>query len=136
MSLMESFETLFYARLSILIFITILFLQSGLDKVFNFSGNKSYIKSVFEKTFLSSIDGLLFVSITILEVVTGIVALTGSIQMCFNQKEELALIALLLSSASLLSLFAGQRISKDYGGASAIVPYFIVIILGLYLFSF
>ncbi|MFT5884873.1 MAG: putative oxidoreductase [Arcticibacterium sp.] len=132
---MENFEILFYARLSIVVFIAILFLQSGLDKILDFNGNKAYVKSVFEKTFLASLSGLLFLSITVLEIATGIVALIGGLQMCFNQKEDLALMALFLSSASLLSLFAGQRIAKDYGGASGIVPYFIVIVLGLYLFA-
>ncbi len=133
---MENFEILFYARLSITLFMAILFLQSGLDKVFNFKGNKGYIQSVFEKTFLSKFSSLLFLSITVLEIATGLLALAGSAQMFLHQVEDLALFSLLLSAVSLLSLFAGQRIAKDYGGAAGIVPYFIVAILGLYLFAF
>ena len=57
-----------------LLFPAVIFLQSGLDKVFKFEGNKAYIISVFEKTFLNSISGILFYLLLLLEVACGIMA--------------------------------------------------------------
>jgi hypothetical protein len=37
--------------------------------------------------------------------------------------------AAVCSAVSLLMLFFGQRMAKDYAGAAALVPYFIVIII-------
>jgi putative oxidoreductase len=132
---MENFEILFFGRLCLVLFVAILFLQSGFDKVIDFKGNKSYIKSVFSKTILNPISGFMFISITVMEVLSGLLALIGFIEMVLSQKEDLAIYALMLASITLMVLFGGQRIAKDYGGASGIVPYFILVIFGLFLFA-
>lgn len=132
---MENPEILYYAKLSLVLFVAILFTQSGLDKVIDFKGNKAYIQLVFEKSFLHRFSGLMFISITILEVSTGLCALVGIFSLFLFKSEQYAVLALLLASATILALFAGQRIAKDYGGASGIVPYFIVVVFGLFLFA-
>jgi len=50
-----------------LLFPAVIFLQSGLDKLFKMEGNKTYILSVFKKTFLKPISGTLFYLLMILE---------------------------------------------------------------------
>ena len=40
-----------------------------------------------------------------------------------------------LSALSLVMLFFGQRLAKDYEGAAVLVPYFTLTVLGLYLFA-
>jgi hypothetical protein len=50
-------------------------------------------------------------------------------------QEDFAIIGLELSALSVLSLFTGQRIAKDYGGAASLVGYFLLICFGLFLFS-
>jgi hypothetical protein len=45
----------------------------------------------------------------------------------------LAALGALLAIAAILMLFFGQRIAKDYAGAAALVPYFIVASAGLVL---
>lgn len=127
---------LFLLKIFIGLFFSILFLQSGLDKVFNFKDNKGYIDSVFEKTFLKSLSPLLFFSILILEVAAGVFSLAGTIYLYATDNPGVLLAGLLLSAISLLCLFLGQRVAKDYAGAGGLVPYFIVVILGIALFSF
>ncbi len=116
------------------LFFSILFLQSGLDKVFNFKGNRGYIESVFEPTFLKSFAPLLFVIITFLEVVAGVFCLVGSGFYLFNGDSTMLVWGLQFSAISLLALFLGQRIAKDYAGAGGLVAYFLVALFGIYLF--
>jgi putative oxidoreductase len=119
----------------ILLFVGILFLQSGFDKVFDFKGNKGYVKSVFAKTFLNKVSGILFIIITFLEVLSGLLTFFGGIYYFYGGYEEIVILGLLLSLITILCLFAGQRIAKDYAGAASLVSYFLLIAFGLYLFA-
>jgi len=115
------------------VFFSILFLQSGLDKVFNFSGNRSYIESVFEKTFLKGFSFLLFMMITLLETAAGLLSAVGTV--CLFTGNEIPLLwGLQVSAFSLLCLFLGQRIAKDYAGAAGLVAYFLLAVFGIFLF--
>ena len=38
---------------------------------------------------------------------------------------------MMLSGVSLLALFFGQRVAKDYAGAGALTGYFILVVVGL-----
>jgi hypothetical protein len=42
-------------------------------------------------------------------------------------------IASVLGAASLTALFFGQRVAKDYPGAAVLVPYFLLLIVMMYL---
>lgn len=122
-------------KLLLVLFVGVLFTQSGLDKVIDFKGNKAYIKSVFEKTFLNPVSSFLFLMITILETAAGLLCLIGIVLIIINGQEDFAVLGLELSALSILGLFAGQRIAKDYGGAASLVGYFLLICFGLFLFS-
>ena len=132
---MENFEIIYLVKLGVDSFVAILFLQSGFDKVLDYKRNKSYIITVFSKTPLNSLSGLLLIGITALEVLTGIMALAGVVQLLFYHNQSLSIYALLLAMISLLALFSGQRIAKDYGGAAGIVPYFILVVFSLFIFA-
>jgi putative oxidoreductase len=121
-------------QLLIGVFFSILFLQSGLDKVFNFNGNRSYIESVFEKTFLKSSSILLFIGIMLLELAAGLLSAVGSVYYFFTGESMLLLLGLQSSAISLLCLFFGQRIAKDYAGAGGLVAYFLLAAFGISLF--
>lgn len=125
-----------FLQILIGLFFSVLFLQSGLDKVFDFNGNKAYITSVFEKTFLKRASFLLFVSITLMEIAAGLLSLAGSIYYFFADEKCILLYGLQMSAISLVCLFLGQRIAKDYAGAASLVPYFILSVLGISLFVF
>lgn len=117
-------------KILIAIFFAILFLQSGLDKVFNYKDNLEWLKGHFEKTPLAKFVPLMVIKITILEVLTGVVSLVAIWGICSGSDMYFA-IACALAALSLLALFFGQRIAKVYAGAGALVPYFIVAILGI-----
>jgi predicted small integral membrane protein len=122
-------------KVLLVLFVGVLFTQSGFDKVVDYKGNKGYIKSVFEKTFLNSLSPLLFLVITILEVAAGLLCFVGVIMILITGQEDFAIVGLELSALSILGLFTGQRIAKDYGGAASLVGYFLLICFGLFLFS-
>ncbi|MCY1551913.1 hypothetical protein D9M68_882760 [compost metagenome] len=123
------------ARLLIGLFFSILFLQSGLDKVFNFQSNKGYIESVFENTFLKKNSLLLFIGITVLEVAAGLLCAGGTLYSLFTGDKMILLLGLQTAAVSLLGLFFGQRIAKDYAGAAGLVPYFLLAVFGIFLFQ-
>ena len=122
-------------QVMISLFAGVLFLQSGFNKVFDFKGNKGYIQSVFAKTFFNSFSGILFVIITILEVLAGIFAFFGGVFYFIEGQKDFAILGLELSLLSIFCLFTGQRIAKDYAGAASLVSYFLLIAFGIFLFA-
>lgn len=118
-----------------LLFPAVIFLQSGLDKLFKMEGNKTYILSVFKKTFLKPISGTLFYLLMILELACGMMAIAGFFTLVSRDDETIGYFTFLLSVITLTGLLAGQRIACDYAGAAGIIPYLILAFLGLYLFS-
>lgn len=113
--------------------LAILFLQSGLDKVFNYKGNKEWLTGHFAKSPLKNMVGLMMPLITILEVAAGIFATIGIFQIIMGGTTQMGLIGAQLSALSIVSLFFGQRIAKDYAGAGNLVPYFLVCLAAIYL---
>lgn len=119
----------------ILIFIAITFLQSGLDKIFDWRGNIGWLKEHFSKTFLSGQVPLMVATILFLEVVTGLLALVGIFELLFTVESVFAYYSAVLGAVTLLMLLFGQRVAKDYAGAFTICGYFIVVIMGVFLLS-
>lgn len=114
-------------------FLAILFLQSGFDKVLNYKGNFQYLQEHFQKSPLAGHVSFLMPAITGLEVLTGLVSVWAFIQTLLGGHSEVAIYSPALAGISLLSLFFGQRLAKDYAGAASLVPYFVVVLLGLWL---
>ena len=114
-------------------FLGILFLQSGLDKVLDYKGNLDYFRDHFKNSPLASSVSLLLPSITLLEVATGVVSAWAFLQTLVTGQSPAAIFSPALAGASLLGLFFGQRLAKDYAGAAALVPYFLVVLLGLWM---
>lgn len=119
----------------ILLFIAIVFLQSGLDKAFDWKGNLSWLTEHFSSTFLSGSVPLMVGLIMVLEILSGILALLGVIWIALFEQIEMGLYASILASLTLLMLLFGQRIAKDYAGAFTLTGYFIVTIFGVFLMS-
>ncbi len=132
---MTDITTLKFIQLAAVTFSAILFLQSGLNKIFEFKGNRDYIQGFLSKTFLAPVSILIFITIMILEVAAGIVSAFGVWFYLQNNDKTFAILGLELALISILCLFFGQRIAKDYGGAASMVTYFIAIAFGLYLFT-
>ena len=114
------------------LFVAILFLQSGLDKVFNYKSEQAFYKEHFKKTFLKSTIPLLMPTITIAELAAGIFCGIGVLTLLFTGNTSMGFIGMLLAALSITMLFFGQRVAKDFGGAASLVPYFLLTIIGLY----
>src|ERR1051325_11975287 len=111
------------------LFVAILFLQSGLDKILDFKGNLDWLTGHFSKTFLAPMVPMMLVTITIMETATGFLATTGLIYFLATGMASMIFWASVLGAASLTALFFGQRIAKDYPGAAVLVPYFLLVIV-------
>lgn len=114
------------------LFVAILFTQSGLDKVFNFSGNMEWLKGHFSKTFSPTVP-MMVVTITILEVATGVGTAIGLVYFIVTGTTTIIWYASIVGAAALCGLFFGQRVAQDYPGAAVLVPYFILQLIVLYL---
>lgn len=121
--------------LLILGFTAITFLQSGLDKIFDWSGNIGWLKEHFKGTFMGGMVPLLVGTILVLEVLTGLMAIAGAYLLWVNEQADLAFWSLVLAAITLLMLLLGQRVAKDYPGAFTITGYFMVIVFGIFLMT-
>ena len=115
------------------LFVAILFIQSGLDKVFDWKGNLAWLTGHFSKTFLGKMVPVMLGTITLMELATGFLSAAGIIYFLTGGSLGLIFIAGILGAASLTALFFGQRVAKDYAGAAVLVPYFILLIIMIYL---
>lgn len=119
------------------LFFVVTFLQSGIDKLINRSDNLSWFQSVFEKTILRPAITPLFYWITFLELFTGIWMLIAAYcyLLCACSCCVFTEWGFVLCLLVLVQLFTGQRIAKDYPGASGIIPYIITSLIAIALFS-
>ena len=124
------------AQILLLAFNAVLFTQSGIDKVTDWSGNVGWLKGHFEDTIFGGFVPQLVGTITLFELVAGIASAAGAAFIFINGSTEVATAATALSAVTLLQLFAGQRIAKDYPGAAVLVPYMILTVVLLVLLSF
>jgi hypothetical protein len=123
--------TLDLVRLAVTMLLAILFLQSGIDKIVDRKGNVEWLTGHFAKSPLASQVVPMLAVITLVEVTAGALSGAGVAVLLFNGNRTLAAFGALLSIAALLMLFFGQRMAKDYAGAAALIPYFILASGGL-----
>ena len=112
---------------------SILFIQSGLDKVFDWKGNLEWLTGHFSKTFLRGTVPPMLATITVMELATGILSGVGIIYFLISGSTVLMFYAAIIGAASIVALFFGQRVAKDYAGAAVLIPYFILLIIMMYL---
>jgi uncharacterized membrane protein YphA (DoxX/SURF4 family) len=119
------------AFLLVLVFFLIVFFQSGLDKIFDYKGNLNFLKDLLKIYFSPTLIELALISVTILELTSGILCLIGIINFVFNDSNFIGLLGLIIGSIALLVLLFGQRVSKNYDGAKTIAIYFILAMVGI-----
>ena len=116
-------------------FFSILFLQSGLDKIISFSDNLNYFKDHFKNTFFKNQVKFLLLIITFLECLTGILFLIALFLTIFGDGLLFILPyyfgAIFFALITLSSLFLGQRLAQDYAGAVSLAIYFLIALIGL-----
>ena len=115
----------------IAIFISIALIQSGIDKINDRKGNSDWLIDHFSNTIFNNYVPFLLSIITIIELLSGIILITGALFNLLYSNFNILIVGFLLSSINFIFLFLGQRIAKDYAGAAVIVNYFILNILGL-----
>ena len=124
-------DPLVLCQILIAVFISIAFFQSGIDKIIDRTGNIEFFNVHFENTFLKSFTPFLLSILTILELI-GSITLVYGIYYSFVMRTTLWIFyGFVVVAMTIIFLFAGQRIAKDYLGAADLVPYFILIMLGI-----
>ena len=119
------------AFLFVLAFFLIVFIQSGIDKVFDFKGNLIFLNDLLGAFFSRPLITLALISVTILELLSGLLCLIGIVDVLFNGSNFIGLLGLIIGSFALLVLLFGQRVSKNYDGAKTIAIYFILATMGI-----
>ena len=130
-----SLSPLSISQTLIALFLAICFLQSGIDKIIDRKGNLDWLTGHFSNSPLKNLVPLLLMVITLTELLGGFLCTVGIIDFFINGTKELILYGFIINSLTLIALFLGQRIAKDYEGASVLVGYFIITIIGILSFS-
>jgi len=120
----------------------VLFFQSSIDKIINWKDNYTWLQDYFAKTFLNRFTKFNLLVITVLELISALMCLFCTLRMgnfISNNPIEVLdvdyleidklILTNVLCSITLLFLFTGQRIAKDYLGAVRIIPYFVLILV-------
>ena len=114
-------------------FIAGTFLQSGWDKLNDRKGNLAWMTPHFGNSGLKNFMPLLLTLLTLLELGAAVLTISGMIVLVVKDCDYWLFWGNVVAGTAFLTLFIGQRIAKDYAGAAAMVPYFLVALLGLYL---
>lgn len=109
----------------ILIFLIIVFLQSSIDKVFDWKGNLSFLKEHFADTPLQGLTPFLLATVLLSEMVAGLLCSAGLFRLAVFNDTNTAFYGAVMACLSLLMLLFGQRLAKDYEGAKTIAMYFV-----------
>jgi hypothetical protein len=116
-------------------FLAILFLQSGIDKIVDRRGNLDWLKGHFAKSPLAAVVPLMVTIITIMELAAGALSAVGCLLIFLRRDSTLAFYGAVVAGLSILALFFGQRMAKDYAGAGVLVPYFLLTLAAIYLLA-
>jgi hypothetical protein len=136
MNLLEHFSNPpLFAQVLVAAFLAILFLQSGLDKVTDWSGNLGWLKGHFANSPLRNFVPAMLGTILMLEVAAGVLSAMGAVGLLLGQGPGIALLGAQLSATCIVMLFFGQRMAKDYPGAATLANYFILTIFAVLLLS-
>lgn len=119
----------------ILLFLAVTFIQSSYDKTMYWKDNVDWLTGHFAKTPIRNIVPFSLFLILVLELIAGILCVSGIIQLLVNNGRSFGLYGAIFSCITLIFLLVGQRMAKDYDGARTIVIYFIPAILATYWLS-
>lgn len=126
-SALELARVLFSALLGVL------FVQSGVDKIVDRAGNIGWLTGHFAKTPFAGQVPLLLSGITALELAAGGASGVGAVAILIGAGRGFAVLGALLSLVTLLCLFVGQRLAKDYPGSAVLANFFLLVLAGLFL---
>ena len=119
----------------VLIFLIVTYIISISEKVSDWSGNISFIKNHLKNTSFYNFIPLLLSVILVLEFLAVGFMFVGIFQLLLLGDPKQALFGVELSALILIFLLIGQRLAKDYVGATSLTVYFILTIFGIYLLN-
>ena len=93
------------AFIFVLAFFLIVFIQSGLDKVFDYKGNSSFLNDSLGPFFSKPLITLALISVTILELTSGLLCLLGIVDVIFNDSYFIGLIGVIIGSVASVNTF-------------------------------
>jgi hypothetical protein len=128
-------EATYLMQIFVSAFLAILFLQSGVDKIVDRRGNLEWLSGHFSKSPLAGMVPALLITITILELVAGVLSAVGCLFVILWKDSTIAFYGAILSAAAITALFFGQRMAKEYAGAAVLVPYFLLTLVALYVLA-
>ena len=134
-SLNASGGTIFILQILTSAFLAVLFLQSGIDKIVDRRGNLEFLQGHFAKSPFAGIVSVLVTVITILEIAAGALSAIGCVMIILTRDPTVAFYGSVISAISIVALFFGQRMAKDYAGAAVLVPYFLLSLVAIYLLA-
>lgn len=123
--------SLYLLQVLVSLFLAILFLQSGIDKVMDRQGNLDWLKGHFAKSPLAGVVPLMFLALTILEIAAGALSAIGCALLVLSHNSTVAFYGAIVSAVAIIALFFGQRMAKDYAGAAVLVPYFLLTLVAI-----
>ena len=123
----------YLVQLLVSAFLSILFLQSGIDKIVDRKGNLEWLSGHFAKSPLAGTVPFLFAALTIIEVAAGLLSGIGFLALIISRNSTIAFYGAVVSAIAIVALFFGQRIAKEYAGAAVLVPYFLLALVAIYL---
>jgi uncharacterized membrane protein YphA (DoxX/SURF4 family) len=127
--------TLYLLQLLVSLFLAILFLQSGIDKIVDRQGNLEWLKGHFAKSPLAGMVPFMFGILTLIELSTGILSAVGLVMLIVSHNATIAFYGAIISAVAITALFFGQRMAKEYAGAAVLVPYFLLTLVAIYLLA-
>ena len=130
-----NFDSIKIAQILVSVFFSIVFFQSGIDKIIDREGNLEFFKDHFKDTLLYKIFSPALSILAFLEITTAGVCLFGFTYSLIFADTTFIFYGLLLAGLVLLMLLFGQRVAKDYIGAADITVYFIVCIITIMSFK-
>ena len=119
----------------VLLFLAATFIQSGYDKTMYWKDNLSWLTGHFSKTPIKNMVSFSLFLILVLELISGILCISGIIQLLVNNGRTFGLYGAIFSCITLIFLLVGQRMAKDYDGARTIVIYFIPAVMAVFWLS-
>lgn len=131
---MEQYSIIQIVQIMIAVFLGVAMVQSGVDKITDWQGNRRWLGEHFSKSFLGPFVTPMLGTVLILETVGGLLLIIGAANGLIYGNTTYVMWGLLIIAVNLLALFFGQRMAKDYEGAAVLVNYFILTVIGLLTF--
>ena len=124
-----------HAEILILAFLIITYAISIIEKLADWKATVDYIKARFKETIVGSFIKPLIAFLIFLETFTLVFLSAGIVQLFQGDKTENALIGCTYSCYTILFMLIGQRIAKDYEGATSLGVYFLISVFGVFLLT-